>query len=191
MKTTKLVLMAAACCFALTTNAQVTYGPVLGLNMATVGGDESSSNAMKMGFHIGGVVDIGVSDNFSVETGIQYSGKGTQDKDESSYKWNLAYIDIPVLAKYKMESGLNFFAGPYVGILMSSEVTDGTTDLDVKEFTSSTDFGMKLGLGFQMESGLALSAHYGLGLANLYKEGDDSNTNGVIGISVAYMLGGE
>jgi len=191
MKTTKLVLMAAACCFALTTNAQVTYGPVLGLNMANVGGDESSDYAMKMGFHIGGLVDIGVSDNFAVETGILYSGKGTQSSEESSLKWNIAYIDIPVLAKYKMESGLNFFAGPYVGILMSSEVTDGTNELDLKDNTSGTDFGMKLGLGFQMESGLAFNAHYSLGLANLNKEGDASNTNGVIGISVAYMLGGD
>ena len=191
MKTSRLVLIAAACCFALTTNAQVTYGPVLGLNMANVGGDESSDYAMKMGFHVGGVVDIGVSDNFSVETGILYSGKGTQSSEESSLKWNIAYIDIPVLAKYKMESGLNFFAGPYVGFLMSSELTDGTLDLDIKEYTSGTDFGMKLGMGFKLESGLAFSAHYGLGLANLNKDSEYSDTNGVIGISVAYMLGGD
>lgn len=170
------------------------FGPVAGINLANVGGDNTSDNAMKLGFHFGFVVDLGITDNFIIEPGIFYSIKGTQSSANSDAKINLNYLDIPILAKYQLESGLNFFLGPYVGILMSATTEPGGGD--IKEFLNTTDFGLKVGIGYQMGSGLGFNAHYGLGLANLNKSVSGggttpSNQNAVIGISVSYMLGGK
>ena len=63
--------------------------------------------------------------------------------------------------------------------------------MDVKEFVNSTDFGINVGIGYQLEGGLGFGAGYGLGLANLNKEGDFTNNNTVIQIAVRYMLGGK
>ena len=156
-------------------------------------GDNSSSNAMKIGYHFGGVVELGITDNFIIAPGILYSLKGAQDKDNSSIKDNLSYLEIPINAKYRLESGLNFFAGPYAAFILSAKVTDGTTDVDVKDFVESTDFGLNFGLGFDMESGLGFSAQYGLGLSNINKgvsgaTTTSSNKNAVIGVSIRYMI---
>ena len=191
---TKLTLIVVALTVSLFANAQVKFGPIAGVNLANIGGDESSENAMKIGFHVGGIVEISVNDNFMVAPGIIYSIKGAQDKSNSDFKLNLNYLEIPVNAKYKLESGLNFFAGPYIGILMSAKATDGTTDVDVKEFVQSTDIGVNIGLGFDLESGLGFSAQYGLGVSNINKDfagipNTSTSTNNCIGISIRYMLG--
>lgn len=193
-------MLVAACTLAVVTfsaNAQIKYGPVLGLNLANVVGDESDDNAMKLGAHIGGVVSIGINDNISVEPGIQFSMKGTQSSEESKYKTNLNYIDIPINLRYAFGedgTGFNIGVGPYIGILMSAKATDGDNDVDIKESVNSTDFGVNVGVGYALESGLGFGAGYGLGLANLNKgEGSDDfkNTNALIQISVRYMLGGK
>ena len=191
---TRLTLIIMALTVSLFANAQVKFGPIAGVNLANVGGDESSENAMKIGFHVGGIVEISVNENFMVAPGIIYSIKGTQAKTNSDFKVNLNYLEIPINAKYKLESGLNFFAGPYIGILMSAKATDGTIDVDVKELVQSTDIGVNIGLGFDLESGLGFSAQYGLGVSNINKDvagftNPDTNTNNCIGISVRYMLG--
>jgi opacity protein-like surface antigen len=193
---TKLILTALCLTFSLFAGAQLKYGPVAGVNLANISGDNTSDDAMKIGFHFGGVVEISVNDNFVVAPGILYSLKGTQSKTDSKFKSNLSYLEVPINAKYKLESGLNFFAGPYVGILMSAKATDGTNDVDIKDFVQSTDFGLNVGLGYDMESGLGFSAQYGLGLANINKDvagasSTPSNKNTCIGVSVRYMLGGK
>jgi Outer membrane protein beta-barrel domain len=180
-----------ALCVSFFANAQLRLGPVLGANLANISGDGDSTNAMKVGIHIGAIVELSISDNFIIAPGILYSMKGTQDKDESKYKLNLNYLEIPINAKYKMESGLNFFAGPYIGLLLSATSTDGTDDVDVKEFFTSSDIGLNVGLGFDMESGLGFSAQYGMGLSSIYDNSEIDGKINTIGISLRYMLGGK
>ncbi len=185
-----LVLVLLAVAGATVAQAQIKYGPMLGANLANIKGDFDDDNAMKFGMHIGGVVDIGISDNFSIMPGALFSMKGTQSDEESKYKTNLNYIEIPVLAKYQLESGLNFSAGPYLGLLMSAKATDGDNDVDIKDDLAGTDIGLKFGLGYQLESGLGFNVNYGLGMTTIADDSDIDSKNNVIGISVMYLLGG-
>ena len=185
-----LVLVLLAVAGATIAQAQVKYGPMLGANLANVKGDFDDDNAMKFGLHIGAVVDIGISDNFSVMPGALFSMKGTQSDEDSKFKSNLNYIEIPVLAKYQLESGLNFSAGPYLGLLMSAKATDGDNDVDIKDELAGTDIGLKFGVGYQLESGLGFNVNYGLGMTTIADDSDIDSKNNVIGISVMYLLGG-
>lgn len=199
MKTTSIKLLLAFTLISLSTiaSAQLRVGPIAGVNLSNIAGDHTDDNAMKLGFHFGAMVELPITDNFIINPGVLYSMKGTQSDSLSDYKFNLSYIEIPINAKYRMESGLNFFAGPYLGFLMTSEATDGNNTVDFKDFTESMDFGLNIGLGFDMDMGLGISAQYGLGLANINKDRDlpgidtPSNTNSTIGISIRYMFGGE
>lgn len=191
-------VLVAACTLAVATfsaDAQVKYGPVVGVNLANQAGD-IEDNAMKIGAHIGGVVSIGITDNISVEPGIQFSMKGVQSSEDSKFKINMNYIDIPINLRYAFGeggTGFNIGVGPYVGILMSAKATDGDNDTDIKEFSNSTDFGLNVGIGYQLESGLGFGANYGLGFANVIKDpvNDEKVTNTNIQVSIRYMLGGD
>ena len=190
MKTKQfLVIVLSICCTASQGIAQVAFGPALGMNMANVAGDGASDNAMKIGIHAGALVDIGISRNFSIEPGALYTMKGTQSSADSKLKVHMAYLEIPFLAKYKLDNQLYFFAGPYVGFMLTGEVAYDDVSVDAKELFNNTDAGLKLGMGFETPSSLAFSLHYELGLTNVNgDEVDGYNYNNVVGITLVYWI---
>lgn len=201
------ILMAIAALFTSAAFAQeIAFGFKAGANLANIGDlpEGAESFDMLIGAHVGPFVKLPINENFSIIPEILYSMKGAKMDDDAL---SLSYLEIPIMANYQLESGLNFELGPYVGFLLAADA-EGT---DVKEFMESTDFGIGLGLGYRMESGLGFGARYSLGLATLNKEqtftiivGTDPNTgqpivatvtqeaygkNSVIGISVSYLFG--
>src|SRR5262249_18416759 len=117
-----------------------------------------------------------------------FSAQGTQDKDNSDVKTKLGYVNIPLLARYRLKQGIMFQAGPYLGILTSAKFDDGTDKIDIKDMLNSTDFGLKVGAGYMAEKGYGATINYALGLANLNKDGDFTNHNGVISLSLFYLF---
>ncbi len=190
-------IIVAGCALAVTTfsaNAQIKFGPLLGLNLANQAGDVED-NAIKLGFHVGGVVGIGLTEKLTLEPGIQFSMKGSQSSEDSKYKLNLNYIDIPVNLRYYFgedQTGFNIGVGPYFGFLMSAKAKADDDDTDVKDFINGLDLGLNVGLGYQLEGGFGFGASYGLGFANTIKDpiDDEKATNTNIQVSIRYMLGG-
>lgn len=173
-----------------TSNAQMKITPAVGLNMSTVSGAEGASSIMS--FHIGGLVGFGITDNISLQPGIFYSIKGAKQEVFSiSATTNLSYLEIPINVVYAFgESGLSAHAGPYLGMLMSAK--SGSDD--VKDSYKSMDFGLNLGLSYNLPMNLMVRAQYGMGLADINnkdKSGIDKKlSNSCIGITVGYTLGG-
>jgi opacity protein-like surface antigen len=219
-----VLLTAMVCTFA--ARAQETHFGV----MAGVHGSNFTSDIpdfksdMKIGFHIGGGVDLGLSDNFSINADLLYSIMGakqtttteisllgTTTKSVSDETVTVSYLQIPILARYKLESGLYFNAGPYIGIRMGykddADVTTTTTTGGSSTSSSSsssttddtgltsTDLGLKLGLGYKMESGLDFGLNYGLGFGNLLDKDYGGDTyyihNSTIGLTIGYWFGGK
>jgi hypothetical protein len=174
-------------------NAQAKFGPIVGLNLADVSGDVNS-DGMIIGAHLGGFVNLGITENFMVEPQLLFSMKGAKGSgDDLRMNW----IEVPIWARYELASGLNFSAGPFVGILLSADAGQ-----DVKDSFKSTDFGLGFGVGYQMEGGLGFHLNYSAGLANIGEDISvtvpfvgtitqevDAKTS-CIKISVSYMLGG-
>jgi hypothetical protein len=106
---------------------------------------------MLLGAHLGGLVNFSLSDNLSVEPQVLYSMKGANVEIENvvsgteTYVYRLSYLEIPIWVRYQLESGLNFQAGPHIGILLGAEF-DGE---DAKDGMNSFDFGVGGGLGYQ------------------------------------------
>ena len=182
----KLFLCAALAVFAFTSvNAQeVTFGVKAGVNLASIAGDDTDGVSSLTSFHIGGVAEISFSDKFSFQPELLYSAQGYS---YDSFDVKLDYINIPLLAKYYVAEGFSIEAGPQVGFLMSAKAEDE----DVKDFVSGIDFGLGIGVGYKMDSGLNFAARYNLGLSNINDgEGSDDfkNQNNVIQLSVGYMF---
>tara|TARA_R110000850_G_scaffold277086_1_gene422273 strand:- start:573 stop:1211 length:639 start_codon:yes stop_codon:yes gene_type:complete len=210
----KVLLIAAVAVFGLTSvQAQdISFGAKAGVNLANLGGDVED-NDMKIGFHVGGVVEIPLSEQFSFAPELLFSTQGTKSEYsetdtflgetftyEFEEKLNLSYLNIPLMAKYYVSEGFSLEAGPQVGFLISAKAegdesvtVDGVTEsesysIDIKDELESLDFGLNFGAGFKMESGLFFQGRYNLGLANLTGNSDVKITNQVIQFSVGFMF---
>ncbi len=167
--------------------AQVKFGPMAGVNFSDMTGD-TNSDGLLFGFHLGFLVNFGVTDYFMVEPQILYSTKGAA---QDGYDLNLSYIEIPIWLRYQLSSGLNFNVGPYAGILVSAK----EDDKDSKDAYKGLDYGLAGGLGYQFSSGLGLMASYSAGMADIGDKKPILNTSfnskvNIIKFSLSYTIGG-
>ena len=171
--------------------AQVKFGAKAGLNIATLTGEDIEDVKSKLGFNVGAFAEIPVSDNFSVKPEVVYSDQGAKMEGEGDAKYNLGYVNIPVLAKYTSTSGFFGETGPQLGILASAKVKYDGGSVDYKDQTKSIDFAWAFGVGYQLEQGFGFNARYNLGLASIADgEGDATVKNGVFQVGVFYTFGG-
>ena len=185
-----IVLLLCVTSFA-AANAQVGFGGKAGVNLATFSGDVEDVK-MKIGYYVGGLVQIPVSESFIIQPELVFSAQGAKSDDaDDDVKANFNYLNIPIMAKYQSTSGFFAETGPQIGFLMSAKMKAGDTDVDVKEYYKSTDFNWAFGLGYQMASGFGVNARYNLGLSSIYDEDvdDEKVKNSVFQIGVFYVLG--
>jgi len=190
-------------------NAQeVKFGVKGGLNLSNFSGDTDGLDLKsRTGFHVGGFVEIKLSDKLAIQPELLYSTQGAKaDNFEieledqfytSDVKFNLSYINIPVMFKYYVAEKFNIEAGPQIGFLTSAKTEttvqgfNGSNEQDVKDIFESIDFGLNLGAGYDFTEHFSAGARYNLGLANIAKteSGDDSTlNNGVFSLSVGYKF---
>lgn len=215
----KFLLFIACAGFAITASQaqEIRFGVKGGLNLAnmSISPDEGEKMDSRMSFHIGGLVEIPVSDVFSVQPEILYSSMGAQSEESysesfmgmeisghSETKLKLDYISIPIMAKYYFMEGLAVEAGPQIGFLMNAKLDYSYTEtamgqtmsesgeLDVKEMYKGIDFGLGFGASYRMDMGLFFGARYNLGLSNINDISDEDATvkNNVFQISVGYSF---
>jgi hypothetical protein len=186
--------------------AQVRFGPKAGINlskmtMKTMG--LSVDPKFRPGFHVGVISDIPLVENLSLQPGLLFSTKGSNyDVDIFDFSMSPSFLEIPVNLAYSLgmdELNIILFAGPYAayGIAGKAEVEGESEDISfgsgIEDDLKPLDFGLNFGVGLNI-SNFLISAQYGIGLANLGTDADEVDIemkNSVIGISVAYLFGGE
>lgn len=195
-------------------NAQETkFGIKAGANLSSWTGDTDGVNLNpRFGFVIGGFAEIKLSDKFAIQPELNYSTQGTKQDNfvflqnlhfdyyelpTADIRWNLAYLNIPVMFKYYVADKFSVEAGPQIGILLSAKTKtkiEGytqTTEMDVKDFFKSIDFGLNFGASYDFTENVSIGARYNLGLANIAKtiDGDKSKLhNSVFTLSAAYKF---
>lgn len=206
---------------------EVKFGPKAGVNFANINGKVTEEgetfefNKGQTGFHVGAFAEIKFNDKFAIQPELLYSVQGGKYEDsgsgpgfsyDSETKFNLHYINVPIMAKYYVIPSVAIEAGPYVGFNIKSEMkSEGSSTIagvttnedetyDFKKGTNSVDFGLGAGASFNMDNGFFVGARYNLGLAKISKdakwtEGDvefestkEDFKNGVIQISVGYKF---
>lgn len=190
---------------------EISFGAKAGLNMANVVGDIDDSE-MRLSFHVGGVMELSIAQDFMFAPELLYSSQGYKFSESGSEGgidydieevWKLDYINLPLMFKYYVADGFSLEAGPQVGFLIAAnadyeENASGggvsiseSESYDISDFVSSIDYGLNLGLGYKLESGLFFQARYNVGLANI-NDDDDSDDfkiqNSVIQVSAGFMF---
>ena len=177
-------------------NAQeegIRFGAKAGVNIANLTGDDADDLDSKIGFHVGAVVEIPISDVFAFQPELLYSTQGAKfefsdglEKLESKAKYN--YLNIPLMAKFYVAEGFSLQAGPQIGILLSADI-ERERSFDVKDETKTIDFGINFGAGYQLESGIFFDARYNLGLTTTDDTDFDGDVKNVVfQISLGYKF---
>ena len=165
-------------------NAQdIQFGAKAGLNFASVLGDNTEDFETVTAFNYGVMAEIPISNTFSFQPEVLYSGQGYSTGD---YTVALNYLNVPLMAKYYVHKGLSLEAGPQIGFLVN--VND--EGLGIEDDFNTVDFGVNLGLGYKLNNGLNFSARYNIGLTDIYDISgiNGKNKNGVFQVSVGYFF---
>ena len=151
-----------------------------GLNMSNLYVDNVDDENARFGFHAGLYTQLFSSEAFAIQPEINYSTKGTGvtyaianaggvtvDHDQ---KFNFAYLDIPVLAVFKLGRTAEIHAGPYWSYLLRAEIKNNDGDpnnefdtIDRDNF-DDWDYGLVGGIGFNLGKSAQLGARYNYGL---------------------------
>lgn len=172
-----------------------------GLNVSNLYVDDVDDENPRFGFNVGVYGQIFSSDVFAIQPEILFSTKGSRATydvlgAEGDVKFNLNYIDIPVLAVFKLGDAAEIHVGPYFGYLLSANVDiDGDVDdfdeLDRDHF-KAWDYGLSAGVGFNFGS-TQIGARYNYGLQKLADSdaadaalGDSKNSNAQVYIAFSF-----
>ena len=175
----------------------ISFGVRAGVTSSGIRGDASNSltnivdmtngllkTADRTGFFAGVNANIPVTENFSIEPGINYTQKGYDLKGDfgikgieflgASAKASLIsqYIEMPVLLKGNF-NGFQIFAGPQVSYLAKADLktTAGllginllNKTMDASDQFNRWDAGVTGGVGYQFTNGMNIMASYDYGL---------------------------
>jgi len=183
--------------------AQTKFGLKAGANLSTFTGKSYTDNSLKAGFHAGGFAEIKASEKLFVQLELLYSEQGAKI-DFSQWipdaalrikydeKWNLNYLNIPVMLKYYVYKGFNIEAGPQIGILLKAEekyesnftspdFPEGTIRTsgkdDITEHFKSIDVAINAGVGYDFTSHIFANARYSYGIIDIYDFSPNSQSD--------------
>ena len=162
------------------------FGIKGGINLTNLYSDNFSDNHLKAGFNAGVFSKIPVTQGFSIQPELLYSLKGSKTdynnfvQGSGQYRFNLGYLELPLLAVVNLTKNFSIHAGGYGAYLTNANIKDvnnnGTikniTDLNADNF-NRWDFGLAGGVGFDIEN-FMIGARYNYGLTNIGKSGNAS-----------------
>jgi len=154
-----------------------------GLNLANLGGSDVENTDNKTGFSFGVFAALQLANLIYFQPEILYTMKGAKQKfdfggETIDVSIKLNYIEIPLLIRLNVpvqgaSFAPNLFAGPAIAFNLSAKVkAEGggeSSEVDIKDDTKSTDFGLIVGVGSAFGP-LVLDIRYILGLSSI----DDS-----------------
>lgn len=211
MKKLKLTIVLALMTFmavpAFSQDANVTrFGVKGGVNFANFRIDDVEDNNVKAGLNLGLFLKLPVSDMVAIQPELLYSSKGSKLKydniiqGEGEYRFNMNYLELPIMGVFHIGNVFNIQVGPYLGYLASANIKNmdddlniqGVTDLDEDNF-KRFDYGIAAGIGLDF-NGFVVGARYNYGLAEIGESGslsgqltnDSKNSVGTIYVGFGF-----
>jgi len=206
----------------MTLHAQIQVGVRGGLNVSELmtskeqavfigGSPQSVRNFPRNDLNAGLIVSIPLNKKFSFQPEAVFSSQGATAKPSYGYlvsaseKYQLDYVNIPLLLKYNSPLGFFFETGPQIGVLVGAKIgetivgADHTANFNVKDQFKSTDIGWTLGTGYLSPIDLGLDIRYNFGLTDINNASasgmqnaptqDGHIRNSVVQIGLFYLFG--
>ena len=176
--------------FAQNTNdsSKLKFGFKGGVNFSNLYTENVESNNVLMGFNVGAFAKLPITESLAIQPELLYSTKGAKLTYDNYFvngtaKFNLNYIELPVLLVVNLTNNFNIHAGPYVAYLVDGKVTNDSqgTLFDIQNNLSNEDFnkfdtGLAVGVGFDTDK-IGFGVRYNYGLQKVGKERSFLGTN--------------
>jgi len=149
------------------------FGIKAGVNFSNVKGDvENIDFKTKSGYHFGGLVEMRVFKNLSIQPELLYSVQGAKVDTalDGVEDLDFKYVTIPVMAKFYLNENLSLEAGPQFAFLADDNAGDTFK-------TKSFDLSLAGGLSYDITRNIFLQARYIAGLSEVSDNADIKNTN--------------
>ncbi len=174
-----------------------------GLNASSLFYDSQgvSNKKERIGFHGGVYAQVPAGNFFAVQPELLYTTKGSSAEYNvlginGRGTFRLNYVELPVLATFKLGQAVELQAGPYVSYLLQSDLNSngdltGTTNFNRANF-NKVDYGVAGGLNLFFGKAL-IGARYEQGLQRIANSGAartllGNARNGVGMISVGFSF---
>lgn len=151
----------------------------------------TTSPSFLPGIHAGVYVTAMFSEHLGLQPEVLYSGQGAKS---GTSKLKLAYVTVPVLVRYNVNSLLSFHAGPQIGVLAAAKSKSGSSESqDVKDSFKTTDIGIAAGVGIDLPMKLNFGLRFIQGLSDISDDtsGSTKQKNYTLQLSVGYKLFGK
>jgi Outer membrane protein beta-barrel domain len=155
--------------------SQMRAGVKGGLNVSNLYIDDINDENARYGFNIGVYGQVLSSDVFAIQPELLFSTKGSKATYDGlidqTVKYNLNYLDLPVLAVFKLGKSAEIHVGPYASYLLnanisySGDVANGVDEVN-KDNLKSFDYGLIGGFGINFGA-LQVGARYNYGLVKI------------------------
>lgn len=166
------------------------FGLRLGVSVASVNSDDQylDGGSGSAGLYIGivGGIQFTPSAPIFFESGLTYVEKGGKGYYEGSkFTYDLNYLEVPLLIKYKCYLENDMAVQPFLGGFLACGVGGKIKDFGNREAESSFseanfqrfDGGIRLGCGFSFQN-LYIEMDYDFGLANICHDTFDTSHTG-------------
>ena len=169
---------------------QFTLKPMAGMTLANI---TNIDGKIKVGLAAGVEAEYGITETFGVSGGVLYSMEGSKNKDNSDFKTNLDYINVPILANAYLFKGFAVKVGVQPGFLVRAKekYSNGgiTVDGDIKDACNKVQLSIPIGLSYEYAD-FVFDARYNWGLTNTFKNdnSDKKSHNSVFMISLGYKF---
>jgi len=188
------------------------FGFRAGLNLASIEVESKSvpDYDNTIGFHIGAIVDIGISESFYIQPGILFSLKGAEYSENYGHEiydtiFRPCYLEIPLLVSAKIAINesldIRINVGPYMGLLLYGTSFGTTVEEKYENFDypqdnysdlidwpfKHLDFGLVFGTGIEFQN-FYIGVNYDLGLYNVaeFSYSVMEHYNRCLGITLGY-----
>lgn len=176
---------------------QFTFGPKIGVDYTHYWGKDVEHGGL-LNYQAGLFMEYRFNDKVSIAPEVVFAAQG------GKYKWmdnvievsttaHMNYINIPVMLKYYVAPSLSIDFGPQLGVNVYHKQTDKWTvgDKDFKDTyevngVKSIDFGIALGLTYNIANDVFVQGRYTMGMTNAFKYGDAKNGNAQIAIGYRF-----
>lgn len=173
-------------------NAQDTsYGIKAGLNFSNLTGDLGVGASTRTSIHAGFMLENRVSEKFGASLELLYTSLGAKGETERGGDGvlKLEYINFPVIFKYYPVDNFAIEAGPQIGFLASSDLSEtGGVNFDLNDNFNSLDLGLNFGTSVKLDNGLIFGLRYYLGLEDIASNENVSGRNRGFFLSTGFFF---
>jgi hypothetical protein len=160
---------------------KVRVGVKGGLNFSNLNVEKAIDVKMRTGANLGLFAKLPVGGMFAIQPELYYIGKGSDITYNDVFvdgtaRFNLNYLEVPVLVMVNITDYFNVHAGPYVSYLLNGTVKN-KANIKLFDFEKNintddyerVDAGIAAGIGIDVNA-ISIGARYNFGLRNVGKE---------------------